>query len=174
MLLNSLEYQEVESSKREGKLNWSEFKLESPDLAALGEERFERTGMVLVGTIRKDGWPRISPVEPLIHEEHLYLGMMWQSRKALDLLRDPRCAVNGIVSNRDGTEGEFKLFGVVVEENDLEVRRRFCDALFEKIGWKPEEPEFHLFAMDIHSAAFIRFENEEMEHFVWRAGDQLP
>lgn len=139
-------------------MNWSEFKPVSPDLAALGEERFERTGLVLVGTIRKGGWPRISQVEPLIFEGRLYLGMMWQSRKALDLLRDPRCAVNSIVSDRDGTEGEFKLFGVAVEENDLEVRGRFCDALFEKIGWKPGEPEVHLFSIDTRSTAFFRVE----------------
>ena len=36
-----------------GQLNWSEFKLEAPDLAALGEERFESTDLVLVGTIKK-------------------------------------------------------------------------------------------------------------------------
>ncbi|MCH9010333.1 MAG: pyridoxamine 5'-phosphate oxidase family protein [Chloroflexi bacterium] len=155
-------------------MNWSEFKLEAPDLAALGEERFESTGLVLVGTIRKDGWPRISPVEPLLFEGRLCLGMMWRSRKALDLMRDPKCTVNSIVSNKDGTEGDFKAFGFAVEENDLEVRSRFCDALFEKIGWKPEEPEFHLFAIDIRSAAFIRFEDEKMEHILWRADDRRP
>ena len=80
-------------------MNWSEFKLEAPDLAALGEERFESTGLVLVGTIRKDGWPRISPVEPLLFEGRLCLGMMWRSRKSLDLIRDPRCTVNSIASN---------------------------------------------------------------------------
>ena len=71
-------------------MTWGKFKSHSPELAALGEERFESTGLVLLGTLRKDGWPRISPVEPLIADGHLYLGMMWQSRKALDLLRDPR------------------------------------------------------------------------------------
>ncbi len=155
-------------------MNWSEFKLKAPELAALGEERFEKTGLVLVGTIRKDGWPRISPVEPLLFEDRLYLGMMWQSRKALDLMRDPRCTVNSIVSDKDGTQGEFKVFGVAVEENDLEVRSRFCVALFEKIGFKPEEPEFHLFSIDIRSAAFSRVEGDEMKHLVWKAKDQLP
>ena len=32
----------------------------------VGEERFEATGLVLVGTLRKNGWPRISPVEPFL------------------------------------------------------------------------------------------------------------
>ena len=150
-------------------MNWSDFKLESPELAALGEERFERTGLVLVGTIRKDGWPRISPVEPLIFEGQLYLGMMWQSRKALDLLRDPRCAVNSIVSDKDGTEGDIKLFDIAVDVVDLQIRRRYGDALFEKIGFKPEEPEFHLFSVNIRSASFSRVEGDEMKHKVWGA-----
>ena len=70
-------------------MDWEEFRLSDPELAALGEERFDRTGLVLIATLRKDGWPRISPVEPLITDGRLYLGMMWQSRKALDLLSDP-------------------------------------------------------------------------------------
>jgi len=67
-------------------MTWDEFKRSAPEMAGLGEERFERTGLVLVGTIRKDGWPRISPVEPLIVDGDLSLGMMWQSKKAKDLL----------------------------------------------------------------------------------------
>ena len=155
-------------------MNWSEFKLEAPELAALREERFERTGLVLVGTIRKDGWPRISPVEPLLFEGRLCLGMMWQSRKALDLMRDARCTVNSIVSNKDATEGDFKMFGFAVDVVDLEFRRRYGVAILEKIGFKPEEPEFHLFSIDIRSAAFSRVEGDEMKHIVWRAKDRMP
>ena len=63
-------------------MNWDEFQKEAPELAAFGRERLERSGLVLVGTLRKDGWPRISAVEPLITDGQLYLGMMWRSRKA--------------------------------------------------------------------------------------------
>ena len=90
---------------------WEEFRLHAPKLAGLGEERFERSGLILLGTLRKNGWPRISPVEAYITDGHLYLGMMWQSLKALDLLRDPRCTVHSVVSKPDGSEGEFKVYG---------------------------------------------------------------
>jgi hypothetical protein len=33
--------------------------------------------------------------------------MMWQSWKALDLVRDPRCTVHSTISDRHTTEGEF-------------------------------------------------------------------
>ena len=71
-------------------MHWNEFATAAPELARLGEERFEKWGLCLVGTIRKDGSPRISPVEPLITGGKLYLGMMWRSKKALDLIRDSR------------------------------------------------------------------------------------
>ena len=149
---------------------WEDFKRESPFLATLAEERFERSGLLLVATLRKDGWPRVSPVEPLLVDGHLYLGMMWQSRKALDLLRDPRCSVHSIVSNRDGSDGEFKAFGRANDVQDPDMRRSYCNALYKKIGWMPEEPEYHLFSVDVESAAFIIIQNSEQEQHVWKAG----
>jgi len=150
-------------------LSWQKFQEQAPELAALGEELIERTGMVMLGTLRKDGSPRISPVEILFNGGQLYLGMMWRSKKALDLLRDPRCTVHSSTSDRDGSQGDFKLFGKAVEVNDLEVRRRYCDAVHEKIGWQPEEPEFHLFSIDVESAALVEFKDEKMSHRVWKA-----
>ena len=47
-------------------MNWDEFQEEAPELAAFGRERLEHSGLVLVGTLRQNGWPRISAVEPLI------------------------------------------------------------------------------------------------------------
>lgn len=140
-----------------------------PELSALGLDRFERTGLALVGTLRKSGWPRISPVEPVITEGHLYLGMMWQSVKALDLLRDPRCTVHSTVSDCRGIEGEFKVYGRAVDVTDRAERDRFARALFEKIGWRPEEPDYHLFSIDIESAAWAIIRDGERVQRVWRA-----
>ena len=46
-------------------MRWSEFQKSAPDLARLAEERFARTGVAILGTIRKDGSPRISAIEPV-------------------------------------------------------------------------------------------------------------
>ena len=151
-------------------VTWQQFGARAPELAALGEAQFARTGLALVGTLRRDGWPRISPVEPFIVEGQLYLGMMWRSVKALDLLRDPRCVVHSTVSNRDGTEGEFKVYGRAVEVNDPEERRRFGDAVFAAIGFRPEEPEFHCFAISIESVVFSQLRDSEFHRQVWKAG----
>jgi hypothetical protein len=83
---------------------WREFHEAVPALAQLVEEEFERTGVGLVGTIRRDGSPRISPVEPVFAHRQLLLGMMWRSQKALDLLRDARCVLHSAITNPDGAE----------------------------------------------------------------------
>ncbi len=148
-------------------MNWNEFAKAAPELAKAGEERFERWRLILLGSLRKDGTPRISPVEPLIVDGELMLGMMWQSKKALDLLRDPRCLVHSIITDRKGNEGEFKLRGSARDISDLKVREAYGKALFEKIGWRPEEPELHLFAIDIEHAALIAFEGAKKSVQTW-------
>jgi Pyridoxamine 5'-phosphate oxidase len=73
---------------------------EAPELARQVRERFDATGLCLVATLRSDGWPRISPVEPLILEGRLYLGMIANSTKSRDLARDPRCLVHSTVTDK--------------------------------------------------------------------------
>ncbi len=149
---------------------WKEFEEAAPEMARLAQERFERTGMVLVGTIRKDGTARISPCEFFFFEGELYLGMMWQSRKALDLLRDPRCVVHSAVIDKNDPAGEFKLRGRAVNIDDPAVIERYCQALQEATNWRPEGP-FHLFTVDIESATFIRYaENGDQIVMQWRPG----
>jgi len=122
----------------------------------LGEELLNRTGLCLLGTLRKDGWPRISPCEPFIVDGELMLGMMWQSKKALDLLLDPRLVVHTTQCDRSGTDGDFKLYGRALDVRDPTRRGRYADALKAKIDWSPSEP-YHLFSMDIERAGYIKF-----------------
>ena len=150
-------------------VSWAQFMAEAPDLGALGEELFGRTGLALVGTTRKDGSPRISPCEPFIIDGDVYLGMMWQSRKALDLLRDPRCVVHSTVSDKQGTEGEFKAYGLARDVPEPPRRERYCDVLEADTGWRPPEP-FHLFTLDITAVGYCRFTGEVQVIRRWRPG----
>ena len=151
-------------------VTWQQFADSNPELAALGEAQFARNGLALVGTLRRDGWPRISPVEPFIAEGQLYLGMMWRSVKALDLLRDPRCVVHSTVSNRDGTEGEFKVYGRAREVNDPDEWRKFGDAVYAAIGLRIDGMEGHCFAIDIESVVFSVLQGEEFHRQLWPGG----
>src|SRR5436190_11648785 len=137
-------------------MRWEDFAASAPDLASLGEKRFERSGLCLVGTLRTDGSPRISPVEPYLAAGHLFLGMMPNSRKALDLLRDPRLVVHSVTVDREGTEGDFKLYGRAVDVRDQALRDVYADAVQAKIDWRPTDP-YHLFSVDIESAGYVVF-----------------
>ena len=148
---------------------WNDFADAAPALASAGLERFERSGLVLVGSIRRDGYPRISPVEPLLLDGKLYLGMMYRSTKALDLYRDPRCVVHSIIADREGTDGEFKLYGQACAVKDPAERDRYGAGLFEKIGWRPDG-DFDLFTIDIKQAAFVIFGGGKQAIKVWRPG----
>lgn len=110
----------------------------------------------MLGTIRADGRPRISPCEPYFVAGDLMLGMMWRSKKALDLLRDGRLTLVTARADREALDGDLKLYGTVRSVDDPERRKAYGDATEAAINWRPEEP-FHLFAVDIDGAGFIRF-----------------
>ncbi len=151
-------------------MNWGEFAGEAPDLAKAGEKLLEHGGVVLLGTVRKDGSPRISPVEPLFLEGELFLGMMWSSLKAADLLRDPRCTVHNLISDRHAKEGEFKIHGRVRAITDKETRKRYGDGLKKKIGFSPEGMKYHLFAIDVESAGLFLATQPKRTVVTWRKG----
>ena len=140
-------------------MNWLAFERAAPELAAIGRARIEKDRLVLVGTIRLDGGPRITPVEAYIVDGELLLGMMWRSRKALDLVRDPRLVVHTITCDPNGAEGDFKAYGRAADVTDGALRARYGDVLEARINWRPSEP-FHLFGVDIESAGYIVFGKE--------------
>lgn len=103
-------------------MQWDAFESECPEIAALARERFAKDELLLLGTLRRDGGPRISPVEPDIAAGHLFLGMMPRSVKALDLFRDPRCVLHSVPSNRMNPGGDIKLYGRAIDLRDPELR----------------------------------------------------
>jgi pyridoxamine 5'-phosphate oxidase-like protein len=153
-------------------MRWDDFAAACPELARLGEERLRERELCLVGTLRRNGWPRISPVEPDFVDGELMLGMMWRSPKALDLLRDPRLVVHSVVSSRLGNEGDFKLYGRAVAVDDAHRRAAYRAAIKARIDWEPDEPNYHLFAVDVASAGFVTFASPRYG-LAWQAGGEL-
>jgi hypothetical protein len=149
-------------------MRWMALEDAQPRLAELGRQRLVEPGVVLVGTIRADGTPRISPVEPFVMEGDLWLSMMWQSWKATDLARDPRVLVHSIITSRDGSEGEYKVRGIAQPEDDATVQHRYAAAVADELGWRPEPGRFHLFAVDITEVTVIRYDAATGDQFVAR------
>ncbi len=80
--------------------------------------RFDATGLAIMGTLRRDGSPRVSPIEVRVLDGALLLGMMPGSARQLDVSRDPRCSLLTPVADKDDLGGEGKLFGRLVVEHD--------------------------------------------------------
>jgi hypothetical protein len=147
-------------------VTWADLEREAPDLAAIARDEFARSGMALVGTLRRDGSPRISNVEPVVADGELYLGMMWQSRKAVDLMRDPRLVVRNAVCTNRGDEVELIISGRAVPREDGTGRERYLASSDASWGKRP----FHLFTVEIESAALIRYDAGKQHVKVWPRG----
>jgi hypothetical protein len=147
-------------------VTWEEFTAVCPELAALGEQRFRRQELCMLGSLRRNGWPRMSPCEPDFIAGEILLGMMWRSPKALDLLRDARCALHSCTSDRAGAQGDFKLYGRARAIDDPALRAQYRETIFARIEWAPTEPNYHLFAIDVESAGFVIF-GEERYGLAW-------
>ncbi len=146
---------------------WREFEDAAPELAQLGRHRFEATRVALLGTLRKDGSPRISPIEPYLALDHLLLGMLSSSHKALDLTGDPRCTLHSSVSDVNGSEGEFKLHGRAVLITDATV----LDGDYQAWWHEQDASEARVFSLDIASAAHVAWDitKGEMTVLRWNA-----
>ncbi len=154
-------------------MRWDEFVEACPDIGKPAQERFERDQLVLLGTISRDGWPRISPCELDFVGGQLTMGMMWRSPKALDLLRGSPLVVHSIQADRHATEPDIKLFGRGIDLRQPDTREAYREAIKQRIDWAPEEPRFHLFAFDVERAAVLAFANDIETVTLWDAEQGL-
>jgi hypothetical protein len=64
-----------------------------------------------LGTLRRDGSPWISPIEPYLTGGQLLIGAVAWTQKAADLRRDPQYVLHSAVTGPDSGEGELKPYG---------------------------------------------------------------
>ncbi len=133
---------------------WAQFERAAPEIARLGRSRLDTTGLGLLGSLRRDGSPRISPVEPHVADGHLLFAAMAWTAKARDLARDPRCVLHSVVSDPEGGDGELKLYGRAEAVGDRELRNAASGA------WWATRPagEARVFTLDVEQAAFVSWD----------------
>jgi hypothetical protein len=156
-------------------MRWQDLCDRQPRLAELARQRLIEPGVLLVATVRRDGTPRLSPVEPWLMDGELWLSMLWGSRKATDLARDDRVLVHSIVTGRDGGEGEVKVRGRAVTVDDPATQRRYADQVGAALGWAPEPGRFHLFCVAIDDVTVIRYDEPTGDQHVvlWPRGEEF-
>jgi hypothetical protein len=138
--------------------SWSNFEAAAPALAEYVRERLDAHRHKTLATLRRDGSPRISGTEAFIRDGDLWIGSMWEARKALDLQRDPRYALHSGSDEPDGWAGDAKVAGAAEEITDPER----VQAIVE--GNAPPGP-MHLFRLDLSEVSTVRL-SEDRKHLV--------
>jgi hypothetical protein len=138
-----------------GLADWHDVERGAPDIARLGAARLNAARVAMLGTLRRDGSPRISPIETSILNGRLLVGAMPWSAKAADLGRDPRYVLHSTVTGPDSGEGELKLHGLADQAGPA-VRGEPADA-----WWSARPPDQAVvFQLRIGLALFVEWDME--------------
>jgi hypothetical protein len=136
-------------------LSWRDVELAAPEIARLGMARLDSAHLALLGTLRRDGSPRISPIEPHFARGELLIGAMAWSAKAADLRLDPRYVLHSVVTGPDSGEGELKLYGSA-DEAGQDLRGAAAHAWW--LTWASEKAV--VFTLHIGHAAFVDWDTK--------------
>jgi Pyridoxamine 5'-phosphate oxidase len=133
--------------------SWSEFEAEAPALAERVRARLDAHVHKTLATVRRDGSPRISGTETEFAHGELWIGSMWQARKARDLQRDPRFALHSGSDDPADWSGDAKLAGVAEEIVD--------SARVREVGGEKAPPgPSHLFRLDLREVSTVELDEE--------------
>jgi hypothetical protein len=144
-------------------VSWHDLERAAPDIARPGRARLRDARVVMLGTLRAGGAPRISPIEPYFAGGELLFGAMTWSAKARDLGRDPRCTVHSAVSAPDAAEPELKLHGRAVEAAPAQ-RDACADAWWTR---RPRAAAW-VFTLALDAAVWVEWDLERGEMRVRR------
>lgn len=135
--------------------------------------RFEATGLGFIATLRKDGAPRICGIEPLFAQDELWLGMMFDSLKARDLLRDPRFSLHSATTDKQVTQGDARISGQALAIGGAAAIARFREAFEQATGTQIPDAPVQLFRAEIQELSMVRPAGEHLDVDSWREGSGL-
>lgn len=152
---------------------WREFTEGAPSVAEVFTRRHTATGcLCMLATLRADGYPRISPLEPRVFEDHLVVVGMPDTTKFRDLARDPRFCLHTATVDTEVEDGDAKLWGTVERLPDKALHQRFATDLFEETGFDLRGREFEPFYVaDLTGASSVEIRDGQMLVTIWKPGE---
>lgn len=153
---------------------WSDLSQQAPELAAAVQARFDAFGLALLATLRSDGAPRLSGIEVLFWSGDVWLGMMLNSLKARDLLRDPRFELHSATTDKMVTHGDARIAGRAIDvSDDAETFARYRAAFAEHAGAPAPDEPFHLFRANIREIFLLKPAGDHLRLDYWIEGQGL-
>jgi hypothetical protein len=154
-------------------ISWKEFTQAAPRIAAIFARRHAATGnLCMLGTLRSDGFPRISPVEPRFFEDQLWISGMPDTTKFRDLARDPRFCLHTATIDTGVKDGDAKLWGVVDDVQDEALHRRYAQALFDETGFDIRGQAFdHCYRADLIGGSAVEVIGGRLDITIWKPGE---
>lgn len=148
--------------------NWAAFTTAETDLAKTVEDRFGSFTHHVLATLRKDGSPRTTGIEVRFLHGELWLGMMPNSLKALDLRRDPRFSLQANPgAGTDMGGGDVRISGRAVEVEDPATKAAYVKEV------EPPEP-FHLFRTELTEVVRTYVEDDTyLVVEIWKPGEPV-
>jgi hypothetical protein len=147
-------------------LRWDGFAAAEPRMAevARNQIRFVGIGLGYLGSVRKDGAPRIHPFCPTFSGDRLFGLILGESPKGQDLLRNPRCAVHACLFPPSPNEVLLQCVAVHSHDHALGDQVRASGAEDGMTSTNDEELfELHIVGVDIVE------HGEGGRHSSWRA-----
>lgn len=124
---------------------WIQFRKEAPELAEKVESSFESNIHHVIGTIRKNGSPRLSGTEVRIDDE-VRIGIMPDAVRLQDIDHDPRVEIHSAPLEPDLAHGDARLSGRLEHSGGCE------------------------FTLDVTRVTLVRVVDHQLLHQVWRPG----
>jgi hypothetical protein len=154
-------------------ITWSEFADDAQRIAEVFTRRHTATGnLCLLATLRSDGYPRISPIEPRIFEGQLLLVGMPNTTKFRDLGRDPRFCLHTATVDAYVSDGDAKLWGKATNLQDGDLHQRFATHLFDETGMDLRGQQFDPFYVaDLTGASSVAIEDDQLAITIWKPGE---
>jgi hypothetical protein len=155
-------------------ITFAELRATAPDVADPIAARLETSVLGMLGTIRRDGSPRVSPIEVAFHDGRLFVGMMPGSTKSRDVERDPRISMVTALADKDDLAGEGKLFGIADRVTDVDQAERILRQHAIDGGFEPESVAGSpLYEILVSAAAWQYVEGDAFVTRSWSAADGL-
>jgi Pyridoxamine 5'-phosphate oxidase len=144
-----------------GMAPWRDVVAEAPELAKKVEARFAVHKHAVLGTLRRDGAPRLSGTETTFKDGELWLGSMEPARKADDVRRDPRLALHSATADADLKGGDAKISGRAEEITDEATRAAVVQGA---------PGAFVLWRIDVEEVALVEVASNRLWVTSWHEG----